>query len=232
MGRLRAGGYPAPEIVLASRDNEKLRYLVQRMIPGKRPTVLNRRMLDRIIALNELQEDAAMEFAENWPASIVESIERGYEEWCVHETLRNYSEETAAILGELKRTASDVRGLSFRQHDAVHFDFSTANMLVEGEEVTGVIDWNGCRAGDRAFDLVTLGFYALEDRETSKWILDHALDISGPGAVALYLAHMILRQVDWSIRHHDEATIGRYLGISRSAMTIVSELVAKKKRTV
>lgn len=224
VGRLRTRGYPAPEIVVASGDDEKPRYLVQRIMPGMRATVLNQRMLDRIFELNRLQDNAALEFAENWPASIVESIEHGHSEWCVHDSLTGYSPETAAILDELKRTTQSVGGTRFPQRDAVHFDFSSANMLVEGDEITGVIDWNGCRAGDRAFDLVTLGFYALEDRDTSKCILDHALRISGRGAVALYLAHMVLRQVDWSIRHHDQATIERYLAIARSAMGIIREL--------
>lgn len=222
--RLRAAGYPAPEIVIASTDGEMPRFLIQRIVPGARPAVLNRQMLDRVIELNRLQEDAAAEFAENWPASIVESIEGGYADWCVHESLVRYSSETAVLLGELKRTAENTRGPKFRQHDAVHFDFSTANMLIDGDEVTGVVDWNGCRAGDRGFDLVTLGFYVLEDRKASKWILDHAVAISGPGPTALYLAHMILRQVDWSIRNHDRATVERYLAIARSAIEIIREL--------
>lgn len=32
-----------------------------------------------------------------------------------------------------------------------------------------------------------------------------------PGAVAVYLAHLMLRQVDWSIRHHTPAVGARYL---------------------
>ena len=224
MGRLRAAGYPAPAIVLASADGEAPGFIIQQIMPGTRATVLSRGMLDRTLELNRLQGDAAREFAENWPASMVDSIELGYSDWCVHKSFMNYSAETAGILGDLKRSAESARTLSFRQHDAVHFDFSTANLLVEGDEITGVVDWNGCCAGDRAFDLVTLGFYALEDRATSEWLLDHAVGISGPGAIALYLAHMVLRQVDWSIRHHDRATIERYLAIARSAMEIIREL--------
>ena len=229
VGRLRAGGYPAPEFVLASSDQETPHYLIQRIMPGIRATVLNRRLLDRIIELNRLQENAATGFAEDWPVSIVETIERGHTEWCVHSSLESYSSETAGMLSELKRTAEEVRRQTFRQHDAVHFDFSTANILLDGDEITGVIDWNGCRAGDRAFDLVTMGFYALEDRATSTWLLNHARSISNPGAVALYLAHVVLRQVDWSIRHHDEAAIARYLAIARIAMEIIRDLTAKER---
>ena len=32
-----------------------------------------------------------------------------------------------------------------------------------------------------------------------------------PGAFAIYLAHMILRQVDWSLRLHSSAIAARYV---------------------
>jgi hypothetical protein len=29
--------------------------------------------------------------------------------------------------------------------------------------------------------------------------------------LSMYLAHLILRQVDWSLRHHDQSTSERYI---------------------
>jgi hypothetical protein len=29
--------------------------------------------------------------------------------------------------------------------------------------------------------------------------------------LSVYIAHLILRQVDWSIRHHDQTTIERFI---------------------
>jgi hypothetical protein len=54
--------------------------------------------------------------------------------------------------------------------------------------------------------------------------LDRAREISGPSAVALYLSHMIVRQLDWSIRNHDQPTVTKYLNISRSALRVIGEL--------
>jgi hypothetical protein len=78
--RLRALGYPAPEIIVASRGNG-LRYLVQRMLPGKPGAPLTPALLERVVELNRLQEEAASEFVEGWPARIVESVEKGFEKW-------------------------------------------------------------------------------------------------------------------------------------------------------
>jgi hypothetical protein len=220
--RLRTLGYPAPEFIVAS-SGKGLRYLVQRMLPGTPGAPLTPALLERLAELNRLQENAAWEFAEGWPARIVESVEKGFGDWCVHDSLTNHSRQTAALLAELRGTVSMVVGAPFRTTDAVHFDFSTANILVENGEISGVIDWNGCCAGDRGFDLTTLAFYALEDSGVATWLLDRARQVSGPPAVALYLSHMILRQLDWSIRNHDQPTVARYLNISRSALRIIQE---------
>lgn len=221
--RLKTVGYPAPDFIVSSGGNG-LRYLVQRMMPGTPGAALTPALLERIAELNRLQEDAAAEFAEGWPARIVESVEKGFGDWCVHDSLTAHSRQTAALLAELRRTVSIVAGERYRTTDAVHFDFSTANILVENGAVSGVIDWNGCCAGDRAFDLTTLAFYALEDTEVATWLLDRALEISGSRAVALYLSHMIVRQLDWSIRNHDQPTVTRYLNISLRALRVIREL--------
>ena len=222
--RLRTVGYPAPDFIVSS-SRDRLRYLVQRMMPGTPGAALTPALLERVAELNRLQEDVAAEFAEGWPARIVESVEKGFGDWCVHDSLATHSRQTATWLAELRRTVSIVAaGARYRTTDAVHFDFSTANILVENGAVSGVIDWNGCCAGDRGFDLTTLAFYALEDSGVAAWLLDRALEVSGSPAVALYLSHMIVRQLDWSIRHHDQPTIARYLNISLSALRVIREL--------
>ena len=221
--RLRNRGYPAPEFIAIGEHNEA-QYLVQKMLSGSTSTEITPALLQRIVELNHLQSDVAADLEDGWPARIVQSLEHGFKDWCVHDSLAAHSEETAPMLEELQLTARLVGTGSFRTRDAVHFDFSSANILVENGAISGVIDWNGCCAGDRAFDLVTLGYYALENESIAAWLLERAREISGPKAVALYLSHMVLRQLDWSIRHHDEATIERYLNMSRTAVKVIQDL--------
>ncbi|SRR5579885_15113 len=224
--RLRAAGYPAPEYV-ASGDEGGLAYLMHKILPGKPLAALTLPCMERIIELNGLQGDAAQGLEDGWPARIVESIERGFELWCRHDSMSRYSGETAAMLEELQLTASTVRDGRFRTADAVHFDLNPANILENGGEISGVIDWNGCCAGDRGFDLATLGFYALEDDRFARPLLERAQTISGRRPLALYLSHLILRQLDWSIRHHAPAVIDRYLRIARIALRAVQDLRAR-----
>lgn len=71
-------------------------------------------------------------------------------------------------------------------------------------------------AGDRAFDLATLLFYHYDHDQIRDLLRARLLDLAGPRAAAAYLAHMVLRQVDWSLRHHPAApTTRRHLRLAR-----------------
>ena len=88
----------------------------------------------------------------------------------------------------------------------VHWDFTPDNVLVRDGRVSGVIDWEGVRAGDPAFDLVTLAFYA-----PGTPLLEDELSGLDSGLRAAYQAHLCVRQAEWSLRRHDEATGERML---------------------
>jgi hypothetical protein len=46
-------------------------------------------------------------------------------------------------------------------------------------------------------------------------LTEHYVDRASPDTLRLYLAHLIVRQLDWSIRHHERAAIDHWLRISR-----------------
>jgi aminoglycoside phosphotransferase (APT) family kinase protein len=102
--------------------------------------------------------------------------------------------------------------------DLVHFDFNPANILVEDGTISGVIDWQDPCGGDCAFDLVTLLFYAWDIPAVRDTVWQYLRGQVGPGVLAVYLAHMILRQVDWSIRHHGPQETASWLRIAREAL--------------
>jgi hypothetical protein len=78
----------------------------------------------------------------------------------------------------------------------------------------GVVDWNGACAGDRGFDLATLLFSSYEVCHIREPLWREALGCSGVAALSIYIAHMIVRQLDWSIRYHPTETVKRFLEIS------------------
>ncbi len=63
--------------------------------------------------------------------------------------------------------------------------------------------------GDRAFDLVTLLFYSYDHEQARDLLTARLSEPASPRAASAYLAHLILRQVDWSLRHHPDAPATR-----------------------
>ncbi len=87
-----------------------------------------------------------------------------------------------------------------------HGDLQVAHVFVDGDEVTGVIDWSEAAQGDAMYDLATLtlghpehldgvvaGYGAAVDREVIRgwwsvrclrgvrWLVEHGFDPSAPG---------------------------------------------------
>jgi len=106
--------------------------------------------------------------------------------------------------------------------DIVHFDFNPGNILIADGQVRGVVDWDGATAGDRMFDVVTLLFYTRVDRVTRQALWDYLREHSSFPAVSLYLAHMIIRQLDWSIRHHEAESVRLW---TDNAWNLLEELI-------
>jgi thiamine kinase-like enzyme len=68
-------------------------------------------------------------------------------------------------------------------------------MLVYQQEISGIIDWDATCAGDAAFDLATLLFYASAEVAIREQLWQHILRRTPLSVVSVYLAHLILRQV-------------------------------------
>ena len=72
------------------------------------------------------------------------------------------------------------------------------------------------QAGDRAFDLATLLFYCYDHDGVRERLRGRLLELASPAATRAYLAHLVLRQVDWSLRFHpDTPATGRHLRLAR-----------------
>jgi len=137
--------------------------------------------------------------------------------------MRNHSSETEALLRRLQALVSAGEASLPSPADIVHYDFNPANILVVGPTVSGVVDWEGVRAGDRAFDLATLLFYVWEAPPTRTLILGRLDQLRPRPVIGAYVAHVILRQVEWSLRFHTPEISGRYL---RRAHAVLKELEA------
>ncbi|HEY1751492.1 MAG TPA: aminoglycoside phosphotransferase family protein [Caulobacteraceae bacterium] len=209
---LGAQGYPAPR-VLAMGEVPGFAYSLRTYLPGAPMDPRDGRHAAALIELVERQAGGAAAVGlldpADWPGSVVDPVLNGGEGFCVLETMRAHSVESAALLDRVQALVRAGRDRLPPADDIVHHDFNPANILVESGEVTGVIDWEGVGAGDRAFDLAVLLFYAYAApaARTALWV--RLAQLRPPPAIGVYLAHICLRQAEWSLRRH-APELGRF----------------------
>lgn len=141
----------------------------------------------------------------------------GHEGFCEHASLRSHSPETASLLEDLRRIADEAASVETPIDDVVHFDFTAPNALAQDGRVTGIIDWEMTQTGDAAFDLVTQALYAYQSHRRDRF-LAAARARTHPDAIQLYAAHMVLRQVDWTLRHHEPVVADFFVALSRDLL--------------
>jgi len=173
------------------------------------------RLLPELLRLNDAQAGLGTGPG-GWPGLLTRTLTTGGDGYCLHSTLQARP-DTCDLLRVVRRIG-DRCGLAIpAADDFVPYDFTLANLLSDGAAITGVIDINPpVLAGDRAFDLATLLFYLYDHDDIRDLLRAGLLELAGPQAARVYLAHMVLRQVDWSLRHHPTApATQRHLGLAR-----------------
>jgi aminoglycoside phosphotransferase (APT) family kinase protein len=157
-----------------------------------------------VLAAIELQRDQGDLESPPWPGWLLETIDAGGDGYCVHATMRA-APGTSRLLDRLIALAGERRVEPVRDRDLVHFDLNPANLLSLDGKLTAIVDWNvpftGAAQGDRGFDLATLLFYLYDAGGSVRELLrERCHAVSGEAWTSIYLAHLILRQVEWSLR--------------------------------
>jgi Phosphotransferase enzyme family len=222
VARLRDRGYPAARI-LAVGQVPGLAFWVQERLPG---TVLDpgagpaavAGLLPELIRLNDAQEGLGTGPG-GWPRLLLRTLRSGGDGYCVHATLEARA-DTREILRAVHRIGDRCGGAVPAARDFVHYDFTAANLLTDGTGITGVIDVSPpVLAGDRAFDLATMVFYCYDHDDVRTRLHARLRELASPPTIRVYLAHMVLRQVDWSLRFHPAAAATRrHLRLARLVM--------------
>lgn len=220
--RLREIGYPAPRYLLFGRIGET-GYSVQEELSGTPIRIQRAETLEQLFRFNDLQRDAGNGESSE-PERLVRSVTTGLNEFCRTEVMRSYSAETAEMLSRLQTLVTRYAPALPRKRDIVHFDFSHVNILAEGDCVTGVIDWEGATVGDCAFDLATLLFYSYANPQFREPIWARLLERTSRQAASIYLAHMVVRQLDFSLREQSGWLREYFLDIVRAITRDIGRL--------
>jgi Ser/Thr protein kinase RdoA (MazF antagonist) len=216
-GRLRDRGYPAPRILAIGQVPGLVFWMQQRLPgstldrrgPGARRAAALARLLPELLRLNNAQAGLGAG-GPGWRDLIARTLTAGGDGYCVHATLQARP-DTREMLRTLRQIGDRCCAAIPDGGDYVHFDFTPANLLSDGRSITGVIDLNPpALAGDRAFDVATLLFYGYDHDDLRRPLSARLHELTSSGAARAYLAHMVLRQVEWSLRHYPGAPATRH----------------------
>ncbi|MGK5681517.1 phosphotransferase enzyme family protein [Actinoplanes sp. URMC 104] len=209
--RARCAGVPTARHELAARVDGS-RVIVQQRLPGAPPRTVTPELVRQLVALNDRLAGLLADEPAPRPTELY--LTGDGPGFCLHDPLAEHSARSAALLERIHRVGAD--GSVMVGDDLVHFDFHPGNVLVDGARVTGVVDWDGATRGDRHFDLVTLRFWLTGRDPALLAPVDERLAGISERRRTTYWAHISLRMVDWSIRHHDPATVEHWLDVAES----------------
>lgn len=221
--RLRGEGYPAPEYLSLSPTSQGC-YALRRALPGEALQRIPLELLPRLLELNALQK-AKASGRQDWPRPIIQMVVQERDAYGPLDSLRRYSSRSAQVFVELqecvvKEYGANSAPLVCPTNDIVHFDLHPGNILVENGHISGIIDWEQTRVGDCAFDLVTLWFYAYNSSAVRSSLWDILLERSSLKAIKLYLAYIMIRQIDWAIRRYP-STVERWLAVADEVIGVL-----------
>ena len=210
-------GYPAPRYQLIGEIPEGT-YSMQSVLPGAPVRQISPTLLPRLLELNQLQVGRAVPGQKDWHQEVLDTVLVGGEGYCFHASLQQHSQDTVDLLRALQTLVTTHLDEPHHTDDIVHGDFQYSNILVDGEQISGVVDWDGCGMGDCIFDVVTLLFYSYDTVDVREQLWGYVLERASLPLVSIYLAHLILRQVDWSLRYHDQTTGERYIARGQAVL--------------
>lgn len=211
--RARAAGVPTARHELTARV-DGVRVVVQQRLPGAPPATLDAGLVRQMLRVNDQLAGVLAGEPDPRPAELyLTSAGPGF---CLHEPLTAYGPRAQRLLSWVHEVGAD--GTHMVGDDLTHMDFHPGNVLVDRGRLSGVVDWDGAQRGDRHFDLVTLLFHVRAHTPALAVLVEERLRLLPPRRMRAYWAHMSLRQVDWSIRHHDAPTVERWLAVAEQGL--------------
>lgn len=202
--RLRTeAGWPSPAQVL--RDIDGTLVIVQDFLPGGNVEHLSHALVDRIFQLHHarLGLDAVDDDNGEWGTYLLRMLTVGGNGYCLHEPLRTFDARTRSVIEQFEEIGHSTDPSDLAGHDIIHFDLHPGNLLQVDGRLTAVVDMDYTRIGDATFDLTTLAIASLgvtADPGVRTRLFDEGVEALPHPKRDVYVANLLLRNLDWSIR--------------------------------
>jgi hypothetical protein len=187
---LGARGYPVPTIVWHGPLDDQWHVTVQNRLPGRPLTALRPPLLDAVLRLVELQAGAGSPAGDRDFTSYVANVL--FDDWDdVWIDAARSCAAAAELCERLRGWLQPVWGLRLPPVDYATNDLNLSNVLTDGTQITGVVDWDEFGLGSRALDLVALAFDCaqLGDFAAADRLLGRAGLIAGPDGLRCLVSY-------------------------------------------
>ena len=217
----RAAGLPVPRYLEVVEHGQAVA-LLQERLPGRSPDRVDAQLVTQLLGFVDGLRDLLPGSLGPEPTELhLLGSGPGY---CIHESLERFDERTRELLGWV-RSVGTAEGTRLAGSDLVHLDLHPGNVLVDDAgTISGVVDWDAAGRGDARLAWVTLLFdlrrgaafdrrYGQPGGRTVGRVEEQVASLDR-GLLRQCWAHMSLRQVDWSLRHHGRALVEHHLGVA------------------
>jgi aminoglycoside phosphotransferase (APT) family kinase protein len=203
--RLAARGYPVPTIVWHGLLEDEWHAVVQRRLPGHPLASLNAPMLDAMLSLVDLQADADADISpdERDFAGYIANVL--FDDWDhVWGDAARASTAADELCGRIRGWLQPVWGLQLPPTDYTNNDLNLSNVLSDGKQITGVVDWDEFGLGSRAIDLTALAFDCerLGDHAAADRLFARAVSIVGSDGLRCIVSYRAIAQLAALAREH------------------------------
>ncbi len=201
--RLReSAAWPVPH--QRTIESDSCLFVLQEFLPGQPVRYFSNVILTQLLELHEARIGLArLEDTSSWPDELLHTLVLGGQNYCLHSSLRNYDARTARLLDRIVEIGRGVEPSDLPGADIVHWDLHSGNLLQINDGLTGIVDTDFVKVGDAAFDLVTLAVSACAtecEPGLRELLLERAIEPLSEVCRHAYVAHLLLRFIDWPIR--------------------------------
>lgn len=201
--RLRTeADWPVPRVMTCEADGWLL--FAQEFMEGVMVEHFTTAMLDEFLPLHAARIGlAASDDLDQWSEDLIQTLTVGADTYCLHEPLRSHDPRTRRVVERAEEIGRMLRPEQVHADDIVHWDLHPGNILGAAGRLSAIVDNDHVRAGDAAFDLLTLAVCALglsADDEARERLVAIGIDDLDDDRRRAYGAHILVRFLDWPIR--------------------------------
>jgi len=209
--------YPVPKYIFAGTLERNGLYWVQEELRGiplsHDPSI---EQINKIVSFIDIQKGQAVSTQQNWSHIAKEVVFSDMFGW--RRSLEKFSSETAELVKSMLSATEGLEKLKLPTSDIVHGDFSYRQVMVEGDQITGFIDWQEAGCGDSAIDLTRL-VYSLHDRPLLVAPIVEKLKVHDSRKLKLYITLTAFEMVGWRIEQNPR--LDKSIAKAKSALDFV-----------